>query len=105
MPPPMHGPMAQHLKPPRNNNNDLGWTKMQSNYNTYSYSDLVHELGLVFRSVYFRRARFKHLLYLSYLSSLPGIVEYAEQNNIDAKEHIRGIRDILLTCDGTHRIR
>ncbi len=78
---------------------------MSSNCNTYSYSDLVHELGLVFRSVHFRRTRFKKRLYASYLLSLHEMVNYAYQNDIDAKEYIRGIRDILLTCNGTRRIR
>jgi len=78
---------------------------MQPNCNTYSYSDLVHELGVVFRSVHFRRTRFKKRLYVSYLLNLHEMVNYAHQNNIDAKEYIRGIRNILLTCNGTHRIR
>ncbi len=99
----MPQPKARH-RMPLQNNSVIG-TKMSSNCNTYSYSDLVHELGLVFRSVYFRRPRFKHLLYLSYLSNLPEMVEYAKQNGLDAKKHIRGIRDVLLTCDGTYRIR
>lgn len=86
-------------------NNSVIETKMSSNCNTYSYSDLVHELGLVFRSVHFRRPKFKHLLYLSYLSNLHEMVEYSKQNGLDAKEYIHGIRDILLTCNGTHRIR
>lgn len=89
--------------PPQNNG--LIETKMSSNCNTYSYSDLVHELGLVFRSVHFRRPRFKKILYDSYLLNLHEMVEYAKQNGLDAKKHIRGIRDVLLTCDGTYRIR
>ena len=86
-------------------NNSVIETKMSSNCNTYSYQDLVRELGLVFRSVHFRRTRFKKILYGSYLLNLHEMVNYAHQNNIDAKEYIRGIRNILLTCNGTHRIR
>lgn len=79
--------------------------KMQLDCNAYSRSELVHELGLVFRSVHFRHVRFKKRLYTSYLLCLYEMIEYARQNNIDAKEYIRGIRDVLLTCAGTSRIR
>lgn len=74
---------------------------MQPNCNTYSYSDLVHELGLVFRSVRFKDVRLKKQLYASYLMNLPDLIAYARDNGIDVRQYIREIQSLLLQMPRT----
>ena len=75
--------------------------------NRLTYTDeemleLRHTLTEVFKSVYFIDKRAKHKLQDSYFLNFSSLVDYARNNNIDAYEYIRSIRNILLTYPQTY---
>ena len=58
-------------------------------------SDCRRILGDVFKSVKFSSPRIRQRLYDSYLSNIVQLIEYAHENNLDSRSHIRGIEPYL----------
>lgn len=68
----------------------------------YTQSQIQQELFHVFRSVWYENLRQKIIVETSYFDNLYLLVAYANENNLDVKEYIRSIRDILLQTPGVY---
>lgn len=73
--------------------------KCKFNHNTFDeiqYADAYNELFKVFKFLWFDDLDKKRQIESSYFANLRQMIDYANDNNQDVKEYIRGIRDILL---------
>ena len=67
----------------------------------YTNFELRQELTKVFDSVWFEDKYEKRLFQDSYFFSFSSMIKYARESDIDAKEYIHEIKNILLTLPGT----
>ena len=71
-------------------------------FNDAQYLEAYNELFGVFKFLWFENLKIKRQIESSYFANLCQMINYANDNNLDVKEYIRGIRDILLQSPYVH---